>query len=74
MANPEVLSAPATWHFNDILSYPPWLGMGDRPGDFVSRGFGRKVSSFDAMPLKWQELVRMRHPEIYEDPAGALDG
>ena len=74
VANSEVLSAPATWHFNDILSYPPWLGMGDQPGDFVSRGFGRKVSSFDAMPFRWQELVRMRHPEIYEDPAGALAG
>ena len=74
VANPEVPNAPATWHFNDILSYPSWLGMGDLPGDFVSRGFGRKVSSFDAMPVRWQELIRMRHPDIYEDPTGALDG
>ena len=74
VANPEVPNAPATWHFNDILSYPPWLGMGDLPGDFVSRGFGRKVSSFDAMPVRWRELIRMRHPDIYEDPTGALNG
>ena len=74
VANPEVLNASATWHFNDILSYPPWLGMGDRPGDFVSRGFGRKVSSFDGMPARLQEFIRMRHPEIYEDPARALEG
>ena len=74
VANPEVKNAPATWHFNDILSYPPWLGMGDRPGDFVSRGFGRKGSSFDGMPARLQEFIRMRHPEIYEDPAGALEG
>ena len=74
VASPEILNAAATWHFNDILSYPPWLGMGDRPGDFVSRGFGRKVSSFDAMPARLQEFIRMRHPEIYEDPAGALQG
>ena len=74
VANPEILNAPATWHFNDILSYPPWLGMGDRPGDFVSRGFGRKVSSFDSMPGRLPEFIRMRHPEIYEDPAGALEG
>ena len=74
VANPEVLNAPATWHFNDILSYLPWMGMGDRPGDYVSRGFGRKVSSFDAMPARLRELIRTRHPEIYKDPAGALDG
>ncbi len=74
VANPQVLNAPATWHFNDILSYLPWMGMGDRPGDYVSRGFGRKVSSFDSMPVRLQELIRTRHPEIYEDPAGALAG
>ena len=74
VANPEVLNAPATWHFNDILSYPPWLGMGDRPGDFVSRGFGRKVSSFQEMPAHLQEFIKMRHPDIYADPAGALEG
>ena len=74
VADPLILNAPATWHFNDILSYPPWMGMGDRPGDYVSRGFGRKVSSFDAMPVRLQELIRTRHPEIHEDPAGALEG
>ena len=74
VGNPEVLNAPATWHFNDILSYVPWMGMGDHPGDYVSRGFGRKVSSFDSMPARLREFIRTRHPEIYRDPAGALDG
>lgn len=74
VADPEVANAPATWHFNDILSFPPWLGMGDRPGDFVSRGFGRKVASFDAMPSRLRDFIRERHPDIYRDPAGALGG
>ena len=72
VADPEIANAPATWHFNDILSYPPWLGMEDRPGDFVSRGFWRKVSSFDAMPAKLRDFINQRHPEVYEDPVGAL--
>ena len=72
VANAEIKNAPATWHFNDILSWPPWLGMGDRPGDFVSRGFGRKVSSFHSMPQRLQELIEDRHPDIYKDPAAAL--
>ena len=74
VANTEILNAPATWHFNDILSFPPWLGMADRPGDYVSRGFGRKVSGFSAMPDQLHDLIKERHPDIYRDPAGALGG
>ncbi len=74
VANTEILNAPATWYFNDILSFPPWLGMGDRPGDFVSRGYGRKVSSFRAMPEQLHDLIKARHPDIYGDPTGALAG
>ncbi len=74
VANPEVLNAPATWHFNDILSFPPWLEMSDHPGDFMSRGFGRKTSSFDAFPKKLTGMIKMRHPEILKDPRAALDG
>lgn len=74
VANADIKNAPATWHFNDVLSWPPWLGMGDSPGDYVSRGFGRKVSSFSAMPDRLQDLIKERHPEIHKDPAAALRG
>lgn len=74
VANPDILNAPATWHFNDILSWPPWLGMSDHPGDFISRGFGRKVASFDAMPARLRDLIKQRHPDVYKDPAAALRG
>jgi hypothetical protein len=74
VANADVTNAPATWHFNDILSFPPWLGMEDKPGDFVSRGFGRKVTSIDEMPTQLRDLIKQRHPDVYEDPAGALSG
>lgn len=74
VANPDVANAPATWHFNDILSFPPWLGMNDMPGDFVSRGFGRKVDSFAGMPDGLQALIKRRHPDVFDDPAGALAG
>jgi hypothetical protein len=72
VANPEIASAPATWDFNDILTWPPWLEMGDRPGYYVSRGYGRKVFSFDDMPDETLALVRKRFPDIYKDPEGAL--
>ncbi len=74
VANPKIANAPATWHFNDVLSFPPWLGMGDTPGDYVSRGFGRKVSGIRSMPEQLQDLIKERHPDIYKDPAAALRG
>ena len=74
VANTDIKNAPATWHFNDILSWPPYLNMGDRPGDFVSRGFGRKVSSFSAMPRRLHDFIKARHPDVYKDPAAALRG
>ena len=61
-------------HDGAVLSFPPWLGMGDRPGDYVSRGFGRKASGFRSMPDRLQDLIKERHPDIYKDPAAALRG
>ncbi len=74
VADPEVKSVPATWAFNDLNTWPAWLGMGDRPGNYYSRGFGKKVESTDEMPARWRELMAERHPDILSDPASALEG
>jgi hypothetical protein len=39
---------PATQAFNDINTFPAWFGMEDRPGNYVSRGFGQKVFKSNA--------------------------
>ncbi len=74
VANPDIASAPATWDFNDVLSWPPWMQMGDQPGYYVSRGHGRKVYSFDEMPAETAALAKMRYPDVYADPRAALSG
>ncbi len=74
VADPDNLNPPSRWTFNDINTWPGWLGMEDRPGNYVSRGHGRKVFSIDDMPETWRRLMAERHPDIFADPAGALAG
>ena len=74
VASPDLESAPATWAFNDINTWPSWMGMEDRPGNYMGRGAGRKVFSIDDMPSSWRRLMAERHPDILNDPLGALTG
>ena len=65
-------NAPAAQFFNDILTWPKWLQMGDHPGSFFSRCFGRKVFAYERMPTLWRELFRRAQPEAARDPLGLL--
>jgi hypothetical protein len=72
VADPHTPNPPSTTIFNDLNTWPPWLGMGDTPGAYFSRAWGRKVFSQDAMPGIWLELMRREYPAISADPAAAL--
>lgn len=74
VSDANVKSAQATQNFNDINTWPAWLNMGDHPGNYVSRGFGRKVSSMTAMPESWQALMRDQYPREFADPQSRIDG
>lgn len=72
IANPKVKNAPGVQYFNDILTYPAWLQMGDHAGSYVSRCFGRKVFSYAQMPALWRRLYEKALPESAKDAAGVL--
>ena len=74
VADPNVANAPATMNFNDINTWAGWLNMGDHPGNYVSRGHGRKVSSGAEMPPQWQRFMREQNPEEFADLVGAIKG
>lgn len=75
VSDPKVMSANATQQFNDINTWSDWLEMGDQPGNFVSRGFGRKVKALDEMPSRWTDIMRERNPRELADVRGyILDG
>ena len=74
VADPENLNPPSDWYFNDVLSWSPWLEMAGQEGSLISRGFGRKVFSFEDMPPEIITFVKEFHPEVYKDPVGSLNG
>jgi hypothetical protein len=54
--------------FNDLNTWSGWLKMEDRPGNFVGRGFGRKVFAYDDMPQQWRDLMTKRYPDVAKNP------
>jgi hypothetical protein len=74
VSDPDVISANATDTFNDINTWPAWLNMKDIPGNYVSRGFGRKSWSMDDMPPEWSAIMRDLYPKEFADPRAYVEG
>ena len=66
ITNPAVLSAPVHLQLQNKNRWAPWMGMGDRPGGTVARGFGGKVASLDALPETVKTGARRFVPQIFE--------
>ncbi len=74
VSDPDVKSAAATETFNDIITWPAWLNMTGMPGNYVSRGFGRKSSTMDGMPPEWSAIMRDLYPKEFADPRAYIEG
>jgi hypothetical protein len=72
VADPAVKNAPCRQYFNDILSWPAWLQMGDQPGSYVSRCYGRKVFAYEQMPATWRKLFEEDQPDAARNAAAVL--
>lgn len=66
IVDPTVLSATVHLQLQNKNRWAPWMGMGDRPGGTVARGFGGKVKSLDALPKPVIEGARRFVPEIFD--------
>lgn len=66
IANPKVQSAPVHLQLQNKNRWQPWMGMGDRPGGTVARGFGTKIASLDALPGDVKAGARRFVPQIFE--------
>jgi hypothetical protein len=74
VADPAVNMAPAGLAFSDVNVWPAWLEMGDAPGDYYSRTYGRKAFSHAEMPEVWRRLLAQEYPEVAKDPVALLRG
>jgi hypothetical protein len=73
LARPGVRRVPTETAFTNVVSWRPWLQMGDRPGHLMAIGAGTYGASLDTLPLAWLAATRARRPELLADPAAALE-
>lgn len=64
--DPDLASAPVHMQLQNKNQWAPWMNMHGRPGGTVARGFGTKVSGFDALPKGVLEGLRRWVPEILD--------
>lgn len=74
LADPEVMIANDSTHFNGIVSWRPWLKMGDHPGHLFGTATGGRFKSVDDYPEYYIELTNKHHPDVFADPAAILAG
>ncbi len=66
LLNPDIASAPSQSQFQNLVSWHPWLGMGQRPGRTFGRAFGAKLSGPSALPPKVLAAIEKHKPEILD--------
>ncbi len=71
--DPAVLSAPASLGFHNILTWEPWMRMGDHPGEMMSHAAGCKLERVDELPSDYLAMAHRVHPTYIADPLATLD-
>ncbi len=66
VANPRVLSAPVHLQLQNKNRWQAWMGMDDRPGGTVARGFGTKIPGLWALSPAVAAGARRFVPEIFD--------
>lgn len=64
--DPDVHSAPVHLQLQNKGHWQSWMGMQERPGGTVARGYGSKIANLDALPKVVKENARRYVPEIFD--------
>jgi hypothetical protein len=64
--NPRITNAPAFVQFQNLVSFHPWLGMGQKPGRTYGKAFGSKLRSLDELPAVTRANLEKKTPEIFD--------
>ena len=57
---------PAEIHMQNLVSWAPYLKLGDTPGRTMVRAFGQHISGYDALPAKTRANLEKFTPEIFD--------
>jgi len=60
--------------FHGLVTFRPWMGFGDTPGHSTAHGSGTRAARVEDLPPYWLELTGEYHPDVLDDPLGALEG
>jgi hypothetical protein len=72
--DPNLKQTPTHVHFNGVVSWRPWLKMGDRPGHLLGNAAGRRLNKMSEYPAEYQAWTKTHHPDVWADPDAILDG
>lgn len=70
--NQDIISAPCSFAFQNILKWEPWMNMRDHPGTMMSQASGRKLEDPNELPADYLEMARTVHPWLIRDPIETL--
>jgi hypothetical protein len=70
--NAELISAPCTFEFHNVLKWEPWMQMGEQPGHMMSTASGRKLDSVDELPDSYLAMATEIHDKYISDPLATL--
>jgi hypothetical protein len=71
--NQQLVSAPCTFEFHNILKWEPWMQMGDHPGHMMSTASGRKLESVNELPANYIAMASKVHTRYIADPIASLE-
>ncbi len=64
--DPQQTSVPAAVQFQNLVSFHPWLGMGQRPGRTWGKGLGAKIKNLDGIPAGARAALEKKTSEIFD--------
>ena len=56
----------AEMHMQNLVSWAPFLKLGDSPGRTMARAYGQHISGFDALPKDIRAAFKKYTPEIFD--------
>ena len=59
-------SVPAEIHMQNLVSWAPFLKLGQSPGRTMVRAYGQHISGYDALPSDIRENLEKYTPEIFD--------
>lgn len=73
LQKPGAVQVGAETGFTNIVSWRPWMAMGDRPGHMMAIGAGRYGATVQTLPAPLIAALKERRPEVLANPASLID-